>query len=386
MSGTTLNGRAVTKCRVSLPAWGVWFAEAEIDTAEALTGAATLVMPGLTLVGTILSGGTDRGRARFRIAGGAGGWGRTVAAKAYANDVGVKHATILGDVARDCGETLGTVPAAVAGPAYTRAAGPAVAVLDDLHARGWYVDAAGVTQIGLRAATTYSGTAVRLRPEPASNRLELAPSTLEGLLPGAVIDGVAAVDVEHVLDQTLRTTVYGARVGCTGDVVAGPLAKAIELVTAAHRFFAPWEYRVVQRVGERLHLQAPRASSGMPNLGYVRVRPGVSGMRARPKLGSLVIVSFVDGDASRPMVVGFDDAENPGFGSDETALVATLALLGSASATDPVVRKSDLQDAIDDVRAWANTHTHPVAGVLASATATPLAAITATGSAVVKAV
>jgi hypothetical protein len=60
--------------------------------------------------------------------------------------------------------------------------------------------------------------------------------------------------------------------------------------------------------------------------------------------------------------------------------------LGLASATDPVVRMSDLQAALDDVTAWADAHIHAETGTNTNIPTTLLGSLTATGSAVVKAV
>ncbi len=328
----TVNGIRVLACHVNLPAWGAWFCDAEIEKPEAIAGAATIVIGDLTLRGTVLSSGVYKAsRGRVRIVGGGGGWGKNVRALAYANDAGVKLSTVLVDAARLCGETIGTVTGLVGGPAYIRPEGPASSVLEDLVPRGWYIDEAGVTQIGRRSAVTYTGTATRIETDAAQGRIELAADAIATLLPGAVVDGVEAVDVEHVLDGgKLRTTVWGRRTDRTGNPAASALARTVELLTAHHRFYAPWEYRVVTRTGERLNLQIVRVSSGMPDLRSVRVRPGVAGMRGRPKLGSLVTVRFANGDAARPFVESFDDADSPGFVADEIIMQAGAHSVGPA--------------------------------------------------------
>lgn len=339
-AAATLNGQRVLKCRVNVSAYGVpWFA-VETGGDAAISGATTLVLDDVTFKGTVITGGTNETRARHIIAGGAGGWGKTVPAKPYANDAGVKYSTILGDVARECGETMGTIPSGTAGPAFVRAEGPASRVLDEFFPKGWYVDENGVTQIGKRATATYTGAAARTRVDAALGTIELAPTGIATLRPGAVVDGVEAVDVEHVLDGTLRTTIWGKRAGRTGDPVLGAISNIVEALTDKHRYFAPWEYRVVQRTGERLVLQIVRVSSGMPNLENVRIRPGVAGLRMRPKLGSLVIVSFVNGDPARPIVTAFDDAESPGFVGEDLYLQA-----GSAGTTAGVTEHATSAEA-----------------------------------------
>lgn len=309
----TLNGLVVTTCRVQIPAWGLWWAEVECASQDVLSGRATLVLDDVTFVGTIVTGGAYETRTRYRIVGGAGGWGREVAPTSYVNDAGVKLAIVLRDAAVACGETIGTVGSDAVGPAFVRHRAPASRVLETLVPRGWYVDEAGVTQVGQRVAVAWTGAATRITNDEAQRRYELAPSTLVGLLPGAIVDGVEALDVEHVLDGEgkLRTTLWGGP-QATSARLPEALRRIVETFTERHRFFAPWEYRVVLRSGERLDLQATRVSSGMPDLRAVRVRPS-AGCRAHVALGSLVLVSFANGDPSRPVVTSTDEADAPGF-------------------------------------------------------------------------
>ena len=315
MSAATLNGSTVTYARVHIAKRGVPHAIVEANTPTELADgtAVTLVVGDLTLAGTIVSGGSVGTRTVYRIVAGAGGWGREVPAKAYTNDLGVKHSTIALDAAQACGETMGTIPAGSVGPHYVRAEGIAARTLDDLFPGSWYVDLAGVTQVGARAATTYTGGATRTSRDHARGWIELAADSIAALLPGAVVDGMEAVDVEHILDGKLRTIVWGARTSEASDRVTAALAAHIDARTDHHRFFAPWRYRVVQRTGERYDLQVVRVSSGMPDLRLVRVRPGVAGMRSRPMIGSHVLVSFIDGDPAQPVISACDDYDSPGF-------------------------------------------------------------------------
>ena len=320
----TLNGRPLTACRIQIPAWGLWWAEVECTSPDVLTGAATIVLDDVTFVGTILTGGTYETRTRYRIVAGAGGWGRAVGAKSYVNDAGVKLATVIRDVAAECGEPVGTLPSGTCGHAYARPSASASRVLETLASAAWYVDAAGVTQFGRRPATPWTGAAARMIGDAAQGRIELAPATLVGLTPGAVVDGIEAVDVEHVLsaeDGTLRTTLWGRGVADTARL-SEALRRIVEGFTSTHRFYAPWEYRVVQRVGERLDLQVVRVSSGMPDLRAVRIRQGSAGVRVHPTVGSLVLVAFVDGDPARPVVTSWDDQEGEGATALELALRA----------------------------------------------------------------
>src|SRR5580693_7743224 len=115
MSQGTLNAKPILAATLIFPMAGVWHADVEVGNGEALANVigqpmqASLSLMDLSLTGTILpKGGAYDGRGWFRVIGGANGWGTAVAAKGYRSAAGVKASTVLTDVARDCGETIGT--------------------------------------------------------------------------------------------------------------------------------------------------------------------------------------------------------------------------------------------------------------------------------------
>ena len=325
MSLATLNGQPVTALRVCLPAYGLWWAEVECASDQVLKGAAQIVLDDLTLKGTVVTGGAYQTRTRHRIVGGAGGWGKQIPAQSYTNDLGVKRAIVLRDAAAACGESMGpSDPKVTVGASFVRAVGPASRVLEQECARNWYVDELGITQIGRRPAVPFTGAASRMVNDAAQNRYEIAPGegTVSKLLPGIVVDGIEAVDVEHLLDESgLRTTIWGRGIAETSRL-SEAMRRIVEAVTAGSKYFGAWEYRVVRRNGERLDLQTVRVSSGMPDLRNVRIRPGAAGVRSHPVLGSLVEVVFLNGDPGQPRVVAFDDQDGTGFVADEITLQA----------------------------------------------------------------
>lgn len=344
MATATLNTNRVTSARVDIPAFGCWYADASIDKAVALTGAVTLQIADLTLSGTVLSGGEDPGTARshYRIVGGKGGWGRTLPAKSYANDAGVKVLTVIGDAAKACGETIDASTIAASdrcGPAYARPAGPASRVLENLKPGAWYVGEDGVTRIGARPASSPSIKGPRLRVDKARGIVEVAVENIAAILPGASIDGVAAVDVRHEINEKgLRTTVWGRQ-------RLDALRKTFEAFFPELPYLAPWEYRVVLLNGERLDLQPVRSSSGMPDLQRVPMRPGVAGAKSTLVPGTRVIVQFIDGDPTRPHVTGFEDSEGGGFKPLLTEIDAnTLVKLGAGAK--PAIAAGDLAGGI----------------------------------------
>ena len=79
----------------------------------------------------------------------------------------------------------------------------------------------------------------------------------------------------------------------------------------------------------------------MPDLQRVRVRPGVPGCSADWPLGSMVLVAFVDGLPSRPVVVAGDDPESPGFAPDRLTLVGEDDMLPGVTVLGQALRYGD---------------------------------------------
>ena len=314
MSIAILSGNRCTRARVSIPSWGVWWADVDLSGNVELDGHVELSIADATFHGTIVSGGSHNDRTSYRIAGGSGSWGKTVDARGYAADNGVARSTVAKDAADAVGEVLDAgQPEGKVGPAFVRERGPASWVLDAIAPRSWRVDEDGVTRFGSRPTRNVETDAARVRVGLRDGIIELAPESIANLLPGATVDGMTAVDVVHEVDaeRGLRTMLYGLPLGVTRRVEA--LRSIVRSLLGEYRWKGVYEYRIVAQDGRRLTLQPARTTTGLPNLRRVRVRMGVPGVDADHRTGSLVLVSFVDGDPSRPVVVSFDDPESPGF-------------------------------------------------------------------------
>lgn len=346
---STLQGHRVTSARVWLPAWGCWFAEVMLDGEHALSGRVTLSLAGLALVGTVLSGGAEKGRSSFRIVSGAGGWGRQIPAASESDDAGVKLSKVLLSAASACGETLdaSTLPTTRVGPSYARREDQACRVLELEVPGAWYVGEDGITRIGRRGASTIAASVPRVSTVDLARRtVTLAPESASGLVPGVTVDGIEAVDVQHELGEDgLRTTVYGSRDG-GGSRRLAALRQIFDQMAPDLKFAGVTEYRVVLLAGTtRVDLQPVRRSSGMPDLRRVPMMPGVAGAKSTLALGSRVLVAFVDSDPARPVVVGFEDADGAGFTPTLTTIdAATFVRLGAGAR--PAIGAGDLAGGI----------------------------------------
>lgn len=332
MSLASINGTTATRARLRIPSWGRWWADVELAGDVTLSGSVTVTIADVGHVGTVVLGGPSNGRSGYRIVGGAGGWGASVAAKSYANDAGVKKTTVANDAATAAGETIVTTGlTGRVGPSYVRQSGPAAYVLDYVAPRSWYVDAAGTTRFGARSSATIATSAARVRVDPGAGVIVLATQEIAALVPGASVDGLTALDVVYDVtpEDGLRVTLYGAPWGVSRRVEA--LRRLIRSLLPEYRYHGRYEYRVVVQDGERLALQPVLSSLGLPDLRRVKVRPGVPGAKATHTLGSLVEVAFVNADPARPVVVSFDDAESSSFLPTKLDLDALAVSVGSSS-------------------------------------------------------
>lgn len=356
-----LNALNVIKARISIPGTGVWVADLDIDldlSGVMPTGRATLTVGTQVLVGTIdpRSSGKYGQKAHVTLTAGGGGWDALVPAQDFQNDAGVLSTSVYSATAATVGEVIAEALPKRFRSHYARSAGPASRVLAGVD---WYVDFAGITQVGPRALVPL---------DPTSNEvLEWDADTRTAVLSGdvLVVPGTMLVDTRfgtatvRDVEQTLGPD--GAR--CTawcatsqnvivpgkpsGEVAGHRLARVLGgLAREATRsvYLRPYRYRVVIQGGDkRLTLQATSLDQPVPQvLQSVEVWPGVANATSRYTPGTECVVTFLDGDPSQPVVVGF------AFGAPsplETQIDALRIALGSPAAF-PVSRATGTVAAI----------------------------------------
>lgn len=211
---TSGDSLAITDAHVVVPLDGIWHADVATATAPAAApSAVTVAIADLSLVGTVVRGDGHEGSYRARIVGGKAGWRRTVPARSYRHSAGVKRSTVLGDVAREVGETLHVMADASLGDAFVRQEGPAVRVLAQVLGADWYVDTDGTTVTGGRPAGTVAGPYAVIDYAADIGRAMVAADAIAEWLPGRTIGvgslaGKLLVTVTHrIAGGSLRTEV-----------------------------------------------------------------------------------------------------------------------------------------------------------------------------------
>lgn len=330
MSTASISGVAVSHARVQVPGWGLWWSDAvtveEVDLA--VGDAATLKLGGLDFVGTIVSVKALHGRTRMRIAGGAGGWGHALRAKAYRNDIGVAVSTIMRDAAQELGETIEADTQAKVALRFARSAQLTGAqLMNHLVPRAWRVDLDGVTRLGPRSGDDVPESAFRSseRPELRTVTYVTHDPAADGLTPGATIDGAQVADWQYDLTPNgVRVTAWLALETSQTNRRVDALRRLVESLIPNAQYLVPHEFRVLSQTGSKLTVQPVRTARGMPQIDQVFVRPGMAGLDAEHTTGALVLVQFIEGDPSRPVITSHDEPGADGWHPSTLMLEADL--------------------------------------------------------------
>ncbi len=344
MTFATVAGKRAVSVRLLTGNVGPWFAECELEVDAPLSGQVTIEINGTRFVGSVdeSSNGVFEGSRKVRVLAGGGGWARSVTARNYHNDARIKARTVADDAARAIGETIGDfVPAAERiGVDYVRQVGPASRVLEDvIGGIPWWVGYDGVTRVGMRSSSEAAvGSYDVLAYDPMSRCVTLGVVDVGAIQVGSILSktlgGPQTVrELEIVADaEDLRVMAW-----CGGSATgAGHLAELMRSIvqrTSDGRIWGKYRYRVVRMSTERVELQAVRKAAGLPDVMPVSMWPGVAGAHAELTPGSEVIVEFIEGDRTMPVITHF--AGKDGIGHSPVS----LTFCGSEQA---VARQGDL--------------------------------------------
>lgn len=211
-----VNGHRATRLRLVVPESGAWVVDADLAEAPGLSGAVTVTLGALELVGTVQRSGAFALETRARVVAGAGGWALEAPAAHHHNDAGVKVSSVLTQLAAAVGETMGDFPDRRLAADFVRPRARAARVLEGLFPGAWWVDYDGVTRAGDRGAIAIATEIDLISYDPRERIAVLAAEDLRTVLVGATLEDVRlarplrirALDVV-VRDQDLRVHAWG---------------------------------------------------------------------------------------------------------------------------------------------------------------------------------
>lgn len=343
MTFANVNGNGLTGAVVHVPGQGAWFADVDFEEAPDVSGSVTLNLGDLALSGTVDArySGTFALRRRARIVGGVNGWGKSLPAKAYHNDAGIRAQVVAEDAAREAGETLGTfTPVAERiGVDYVRSAGVASRALEDVIGGPlWWIGYDGKTNVGPRSTAQAQETDYEVLDYDAREQIVvLAVDDLRKIGVGSII--TARLDAPLTINElAIEVTAERVRVKtwCGGALMVDRIAAALRRIVARDtdaQLFGKWRYRVIQMSGDRVELQAVRAAAGLPNILPISMAPGVAGVHSMLTPGSECLVEFIEGNRTQPFIAAFAGKDGNGFVPVETLIDATTMIKLGDGAT-----------------------------------------------------
>ena len=396
MSVASIDGEFCERVRVCVPQHGAWYVDVVMLADPALSGSVTLTIGTRDHVGTVYEFGT-RGEQTFaRIVAGAGAWGTLLPAKDYHNDAGVKRKLLAEDAARGAGETLETITdATTIGTHYVRRTGPASRTLEAAFG-AWHVGFDGVTRIGERPTSNpAAGSYIVEDAEPENATLtmeDVASVTIGSVLSEGLDTPITVRDMEIEITSDIAVVrVWGGGSASSMDRLGDAMRTLIGRTTEA-KIWGKRTYRVSEMDGDRVKLQAINRSAELPDILPVSMFPGVAGVHAALTPGATVAVEFLDGDPARPVVTGFVGKDGTGFVPVSLTLDASTEIKVGASASDFVALAAKVLTELQDIKSWADTHTHTTTATVSTGSAgvvsvptTPMPAPSSVAATLVKA-
>jgi hypothetical protein len=147
------GGIPVQRLDLSIPQLGLWVADVSMVTSQPAPPTGTLIHGNLMLRGAVYRSASFGGVTSARLVGGFGGWSKPVAARGYSLPFGIMLSLVLGDVALEVGEQIAVLSDTSLGPFWNRRAGSAGSALRAVAGSSWWVNGAGIVQVGQRPST-----------------------------------------------------------------------------------------------------------------------------------------------------------------------------------------------------------------------------------------
>ena len=357
------NGQRIVSCSFSEPWYGAPTCEVILATDAPLVDPVTVTIGNRVARMAVLQQAPFAGATRALLTGGAARWGTEVQLTPYENPAGVTLSTVLGDLAKatrkdpanaSTGETVALASDRSLGTLYVPERGPAARLLRELAGELWWVDSAGVTQVGPRATKAIRSQATVGERHGESALLDVATEDPAAWVPGATFAGATVAERITVafVRLTVRDEKLRVQILTTGMTAPsnGPTTqdRALAAFRALVRAEDPrrtyqhlYEYTVASADGSTFDGLPvdPGVAPQLPR--RVPYRPSLAGSTCIPKAGALALVAFINGDPARPVCLGFD-ATAPitltitGDEIDMGPALAPAARYGDAVAIDPI--------------------------------------------------
>lgn len=125
-------------------------------------------------------------------------------------------------------------------------------------------------------------------------------------------------------------------------------------------FLGSYEYSIQSVNVDLIDISPTDTTVGLPSLASVPMNPGLLGEVVTPTSGKSVVVIFLNGNPSRPVIIGIvgpNDKSSITVTGDFSIIPG--GLLKVAGASDFVALGSPTNSNFSSLKTWADTHIHP---------------------------
>lgn len=325
----TINGQAITRAEIRIPRLGDWWADVSTDSGTAIPVGArvTIALEGFTLSGAVIRGGILGDVGRYQISG-RPEWAKEIAPLAHRSDVAVRLVTVVEQLSK---AALGPNYAALIVPPADKSLGtyyeregtdPArqttIRARDILEALRlpWYVRADGVTVFADRPTGQIPSSLARIHPRSniALGLRVVGTDHPEAFVPGLTFEGEVISEVIYRIDKDD----YDLDVWSEPGWFAKSMAAIMRRIAPDLWYRGVFAYQVVGPSQPILvddepqwwrHDLRPINAKWLPEVKSADLWPGCAGHSASLSAGDTVLLAFVDADASKPVVVGFEPSK-----------------------------------------------------------------------------
>lgn len=298
----SIAGSPILRARITIPQFGIWHGDAELDGDTAVTGDVTLTIGDLTMQGHAFRSAPFVGRRRVRIVGGHGGWSTPVPAQAYYEPSGIPISHVLGDVANACGETLTLASDPRPWTRYVRETMPGARALNQILGQSWWIDTDGSTKNAARATGDISSSFQIENFDGGTGLFTIAVDSIADWMPGRTFSAPTVTTVQTISSVTIVLEGPRARLEVetntsaldVGDRLTRDFLALVRETMPSLTFLGRYEYAVRADGG----FDPVDPSLGLPSLTSPEL--GLSLSTATLKAGDSVRIQFVDGRPWRP--------------------------------------------------------------------------------------
>lgn len=392
----SLNGSRAMSARVTVPLFGAWTGDIVLASTTPISSDVEIVIGDLTMQGHAQRMASFSGARSALIVGGKGGLRKMLPARGYASPAGVKLSTILGDAAREAGESVNVDVDQSIGPGYARRRDVAERVFRRLLGRRWWFDNAGVIQTKDRDSSPITSPFTVEYWSGSKGRFTVATESYADWMPGRTFssptvttmqtissvsytaDNDGKVRLDILTDETQDNRLHDHLRDIISDEVSDLL------------YAGTFEYRVAASPGLpglSSSVDVTPTDDRMPALLRVPLAPDL-GIVAAPLTGTPCRIRFANGDPSRAECVSLGSTTEHTMTVEACALLIynVFQILTNAPATGPAGPWTGpglqpfLMAAIV-AALGAQSSPAPPGSVAQIAAAVPLAAAMATGTA-----